>query len=472
MRKSAKKRTQGALFSSDEINDFSNQEQISQAQQTQQSSRAKQTKEALSSDGMAYVPQPSSKKPRKSSIDNSAVLQMMQDASVEQQRYSMDHRLRKVCLLAITFVVVYLASLILPDHIVSTVVNPNTQSFSEVIQSNFQRLAQVLSGQSPVGLEYSSIVIMLLIALVGAGLASVGAAYQVTFRNQLATPSSLGVMSGAALGSVFFYLTSQQEAMQIATRIATTPDQAAALASSTQASPLVTYLGFIEGALYSIAGAFIVVLFTAVISKLAGRGKLNNAVLIIAGQVFASIANAFIVLFRLYLETTGGQDAVASFAMAQIGDLSGIGRTYDLLFMGLPIVAAMVVMWLLSPQMNAIALAGDEAQSMGLRVDVVRILVIVLSTVVTAIIVSFVGSIGFIGFAMPQIVRRFVGPDFRYLLPASALAGASFLLVVNFVYSSFTFTTTGIGVVTSLIGGVVFVASVARQRKAGDYAAQ
>lgn len=269
---------------------------------------------------------------------------------------------------------------------------------------------------------------------------------------------------------MFFYLTCQNEAAQIAQRIAVTEEQAAQLATSAQANPLTTYLGFIEGAIYAMAGAFIVVILTAVIAKLAGRGKLNNAVLIIAGQVFASIANAFIVLFRLYLETTLGQDAVSSFAMAQIGDLSGIGRTYDLLFMGLPIVIALVVLYLLAPQMNAIALGGDEAQALGLRVDVVRVLVIVLSTVVTAVIVAFVGSIGFVGFAIPQMVRRFVGPDFRYLLPASALAGASFLLVVNFVYSSFTFTTTGIGVVTSLIGGVVFVITVARQRRTSSNA--
>ena len=466
MRGTAKNKSRGSLFSNDEIADFSNQENLAQDQQKQQ----EQSHAAPLPDGTEFIPRAKRSNRRQSSIDDSSVLQMMQDASLEQQRYSMDHRLRKVFILLIAFVAIYIASLILPDHIVSAVFDPNTQTLSEVIQSNFQQLAQVLSGQSPVGLEYSSIVIMLLIALVGAGLAAVGASYQVTFRNQLATPSSLGVMSGAALGSVFFYLTCQNEAAQIAQRIAVTEEQAAQLATSAQANPLTTYLGFIEGAIYAMAGAFIVVILTAVIAKLAGRGKLNNAVLIIAGQVFASIANAFIVLFRLYLETTLGQDAVSSFAMAQIGDLSGIGRTYDLLFMGLPIVIALVVLYLLAPQMNAIALGGDEAQALGLRVDVVRVLVIVLSTVVTAVIVAFVGSIGFVGFAIPQMVRRFVGPDFRYLLPASALAGASFLLVVNFVYSSFTFTTTGIGVVTSLIGGVVFVITVARQRRTSSNA--
>ena len=398
-------------------------------------------------------------------IDSRSLQRMMQEGSAEQKRFSMDKRLRNTLLLLIAFVVVYLACLILPDHIVNAVASQSTLSFVEVLQTNLELLAQVLSGQAPAGLEYSSIVIMALVALVGAGLASIGASYQVTFRNDLATPSSLGVMSGAALGSAFYYLKSSGDASQIYGRIAVTQEQADALSTGAQADPLTIYLHFIEGAFYAMAGAFIVVALTVIISKIAGHGKLNNAVLIIAGQVFASIANAFIVLFRLYLESTGGQSAVSSFAMAQIGDLTGIGRTFDLLFMGLPILVAMIILFLLAPQMNAIALSGDDAKVLGLKVDLVRGLVIALSTVITAVIVAFVGSIGFVGFAIPQMVRRIVGPDFRYLLPASALAGASFLLIVNFIYSSFTFTSTGIGVVTSLFGGLVFIVTIIQRRK-------
>lgn len=404
-------------------------------------------------------------------IDDTAVLQMMQDATPDQRRFAMDPRLRKVFILLIAFVIVYVSCLILPDHIVSAVANQSTRSFAEVVQSNFENLAQVLSGKAPNGLEYSSIVIMLLIALVGAGLATVGASYQVTFRNQLATPSSLGVMSGAAVGMAVFYMMKQDEAARIAARVAITQEQVDALSAGVEVNPLVAYLDGIEGALYSMVGAFAVVALTVIIAKIAGHGKLNNAVLIIAGQVFASIANAFIVLFRLYLESTGGQDAVSGFAMAQTGDLTGIGRTLDLAFMGLPIIVAMVVLFLIAPRMNAIAFVGDDARTLGLKVDGVRIAVVVLSTIVTAIIVSFVGSIGFVGFAIPQIVRRFVGPDFRYLLPASALAGASFLLIVNFAYSSITLTSGGIGVVTSLIGGVVFIISVFKQRMVPQRAA-
>lgn len=454
------KRSSGSLFSQDEISDFSNQEQLAKGQKKKQEAHLQ-----ASSSVVEDMLNRADSSLRSSFIDTHSVDQMIQDPNAQQRRFSMDHRLRKICVLLIVFIVVYLACVILPDHIVSAFVDPNTPSFVETIQSNFEQLAQQLSGTAPAGFEYSSIVIMLLIALVGAGLASIGAAYQVGFRNQLATPSSLGVMSGASVGLAVYYVVNQSRAAEIAQRIAITDEQVAALSTGGQANPLITYLSFIEGAAYAIAGSFIVVALTVTISKIAGHGKLNNAVLIIAGQVFASLANAFIVLFRLYLQSIGGQDAVSGFAMAQIGDFSGIGRALDLVFMGVPILAALVVLFLLSPQMNAIALGGEEARTYGLRVDVVRGLVIAFSTVVTAVIVAFVGSIGFVGFAIPQIVRRFVGPNFKYLLPASALAGASFLLVVNFVYSSFTFTSTGIGVVTSIFGGIVFIVSVVQQRR-------
>lgn len=454
------KKSSSSLFGADEIRDFSNQEQLA-GNQDQCQEGVRQVPQTVTEDRLGRA----GRRRQNTVIDTGDVQRMMQASTAEQRRFAMDPRLRTVCLLLIIFVVVYVACLVLPDHIVRAVSTQGSLSFAEIIQSNFEQLAQVLSGRSAAGLEYSSIVIMLLIALVGAGLAAIGASYQVTFRNELATPSSLGVMSGASVGLAVFYLVNQQQAAEIASRIAVTQEQADALSTGAQANPLVTYLGFIEGAVYALVGAFVVVALTVVISKLAGHGKLNNAVLIIAGQVFAAVANAFITLFRLYLETTGGQDAVSGFAMAQIGDFSGIGRTGDLLFMGVPILVGLVILFLLSPQMNAIALGGEEAQTFGLRVDVVRGLVIALSTVITALIVAFVGSIGFVGFAIPQIVRRFVGPNFRYLLPASALAGASFLLVVNFIYSSVAFTTSGIGVVTSLLGGVVFIFSIIQQRK-------
>lgn len=449
-----------SLFDTQEIRDYSNQEALASQQQSLQ--EAPSLVESFLDDGGLLSPASSR---RDTVIDDAELKRMMSDASPDRRRYSMDPRLRVIFLLVIALVVVYVASIVLPDRLLSALFNPNTQTFGEVLKSNFQILAEQLSGQAASGLEYSDIVISALVALTGAGLAAIGASYQVTFRNQLATPSSLGVMSGAAFGSALFYILHQGEAAEIASRVAITQEQVNALATDVQANSLTVYLNIAEGAFYSMAGAFAVVALTVLISKIAGHGKLNNAVLIIAGQVFASLANAFIVLFRLYLETTRGQQAVQGLATAQIGDLSSIGRTYDLLFMGVPIVVGLVVLMLLSGRMNAIALSGDDARALGLRVDAVRIVVIALSTVITAVIVAFVGSIGFVGFAVPQIVRRFIGPNFRYLLPASALAGASFLLVVNYVYSSFSSVSGGIGVFTSLIGGVVFVFSIVQQRK-------
>ena len=449
-----------SLFDNQEIQDFSDQERLAKKQQSRQQSASLVDSMLETSERSAFGAQG-----RTSYIDDASLKRLMSDASSEQRRYSMDPRLRTVFMLLVVFMVVYVSSLILPDHILSALFNPSTRTFMEVVQSNFQILAEQLSGQAAAGLEYSGIVVSALIALTGAGLSAIGASYQVTFRNQLATPSSLGVMSGAALGSAFFYVFRQGQVPEIASNIAITQEQVEALDSGVVANPLTVYLNTIEGAFFAMAGAFAVVALTVIIAKIAGHGKLNNAVLIIAGQVFASLANAIIVLFRLYLESTQGQQAVQGLATAQIGDLSGIGRTYDLLFMGLPIVVSLVILALLAPQMNAIALGGDEARALGLRVDAVRMVVIALSTIITAIIVAFVGSIGFVGFAVPQIVRRFVGPNFRYLLPASALAGASFLLIVNFVYTSFSSVAGGIGVFTSIIGGIVFIASIVQQRR-------
>lgn len=407
-------------------------------------------------------------------IDDSAYRDLYSFEDAQQQRFAMEPRARKVAILAITVLVVYALALLLPKDVITlNAAGTLSTRFAQLLQENIRQLTLALTGQ--ISLSGTAIVLFFLVGVVGAGLAACGAAYQGAFRNAFATPTTLGVMSGASCGMVVSIMLSESTVTAMQQRIVLTEADAELYSSGTTSlfsTDFSYYLIQCKGAFCALVGAAIVVALTVIISKLAGKGTMNNAVLVIAGQVFSALANAFVVLFRLYLQTTGGQDAVSALAMMQTGDFSYIGSVYDLLFIALPVLIGLAFLLLMAPKLNLIVFGDEEARSMGLHVNLTRGVVIAACTVITAVIVAFCGAIAFVGFLIPHLLRRWVGPDFRYLLPASMLGGAAFLMVVYYLYRFLPIAAGGISLATTSIGAVVFIAAIIQERRGSNHEQQ
>nr|WP_308199897.1 iron ABC transporter permease [Actinotalea sp. K2] len=261
--------------------------------------------------------------------------------------------------------------------------------------------------------------------IIGASLAMAGAAMQAVTRNPLADPGILGVSGGAALavvvGIVFFGVTGP--------------------------------VGYIVMAMGGAAAAAVLV-YT--IGSL-GRGGASPLKLALAGAAmsaaFTSLVSA-ILLPRV--------DVMVTFRFWQIGGVGGaqwerIGAVAPFLLAGAVLVVGM------ASAMNSLALGDDLAVGLGVRVARTRLLASVGAVVLTGAATAIAGPIGFVGLVVPHAVRLLVGPDHRWLLPISALAGAALLTAADVVGRVVARPAEiEVGIITALIGAPVFIALVRR----------
>jgi iron complex transport system permease protein len=261
-------------------------------------------------------------------------------------------------------------------------------------------------------------------ALVGSALASSGVVLQALLRNPLATPFTLGVSAGAALGAML--------------AIAFGLDLGTLGVSSV---PIASFLGSMTA--------------TAIVYWLASRQRrgLSTNVLLLAGVTLNSFFSALI-LFVQYLA-----DFTQSFRTVRwlMGDLD-VG-SYGPLLAALPLlVLAFAAFAVLPRTLNLLTLGTDVAAARG--VDVLRAerLAFVSASLATGAAVSLAGPIGFIGIVVPHLVRLLVGADHRLVLPASALFGAAFLIACDLVSRTvLSPLELPVGIITAMIGGPFFL---------------
>ena len=139
-----------------------------------------------------------------------------------------------------------------------------------------------------------------------------------------------------------------------------------------------------------------------------------------------------------------------------MGSLSGT-RMKTVGFAAVCIAVGLVPLLLLRWRMNLLTLSADEARSMGVNTDRLRLMVILSATVLTAASVSVSGMIGWVGLVIPHLSRRMVGNDCRYLLPMSMIFGAAFLLLVDNFARCLTAVEIPIGILTAFVGAPFFV---------------
>ena len=255
-------------------------------------------------------------------------------------------------------------------------------------------------------------------AIIGAALSLAGVSYQGMFQNPMVSPDILGASSGAGFG--------------------------AALAILLGAS----YMGIS-------VSAFLFGLAAVMLAYGVSRVSRINATLamILAGMMIGSLFTSCTSFVKLVADTEQTLPAITYWLM---GSLVSI-KPQDVAFVIFPMIAGSVPLFLLKWRMNLLTVGEEEAQAMGINTRALRLVVIVCATLLTASSVAISGMIGWVGLVIPHFCRMIFGYDYRKIIPASALFGATFLMVVDNIARLATTAEIPLGILTSFVGAPIFV---------------
>ena len=275
----------------------------------------------------------------------------------------------------------------------------------------------------------------------GAGLAVSGLQMQTVFRNPLAGPSVLGISNGSALAVAFVVLLSGKLGGVALSRLG--------------------YLGDAAMSVAAVIGALAVMLLIVWIAQ---RVK-GNVTLLIIGVMIGYLANAIIGVLKFLAP----EEDVKAFVVWGLGSFSRVSGDEMLLFVALMTVLIPLSFLLVKP-MNILLLGDRYASNLGLNVQRARMLVIISSGVLVAIVTAYCGPIMFIGLAVPHLARAiFQLSDHRVLMPATALCGAVLALVCNFIARMPGFEgALPVNSVTALVGAPVIASVLFRRRQSTE----
>lgn len=264
--------------------------------------------------------------------------------------------------------------------------------------------------------------------LVGSALSVSGTAFQSMFINPLVSPAILGVLAGASFGAAAGMVFCQGLwAVQLSA------------------------FGFGCGA----------VLLAMMIARFC-RGE-RLLMLILGGIVSGSFFTALLSIVKYLADTYTQLPAIVFWLM---GGVSSV--TFHTLAWGwAPMLLSMVCLIVLAPYLNALSMGDEEARSLGVRVGVIRVTLIVCATLMSASTVLLAGIIGWVGLVVPpaHITRMLIGPDNRALIPATALTGALYLLVMDDLSRILFPVEIPLGILTALCGIPFFVLVLKNARK-------
>lgn len=265
---------------------------------------------------------------------------------------------------------------------------------------------------------------VLLASLVGCSLSAAGTAYQTVFRNPMAAPDILGASSGACFGACLAIL-----------------------------------LGFPR---FGVAGLAFVMSLASVglVYLVANRTHGSRIVnLLLAGLMVSALFSAGTSGIKLVADPGDQLPAITYWLM---GSLNGTeGR--DVGFALIPMALGLIPLFLLRWRINLLTVGEDEARSMGVNTSVLRLVILLCATMLTAAGVSVSGMIGWVGLVIPHLCRKLVGGDCRRLLPCSMLLGALFLLLCDDVSRNLLAAEIPIGILTALIGAPFFLYLMTRK---------
>ena len=259
---------------------------------------------------------------------------------------------------------------------------------------------------------------VILSMLVGMSLAAAGSAYQGVFQNPMASPDVLGASAGAGFG--------------------------AALAILLGASSVYIMVGAFAAGMATVGLVFWV-------SRYAKGDKILG--LVLSGMMFATLFQSGTSFLKLVADPGNQLPQITYWLM---GSLSG-AKWSDVLFVSIPMALGGIPLLLLRWQLNVITMGDDEARTLGVHPQRFRLWIVLCATLVTAASVAVSGIIGWVGLVIPHIMRRLIGNDYRYLMPASILGGGLFLLLVDNISRSITASGIPIGILTAFVGAPFFL---------------
>lgn len=271
---------------------------------------------------------------------------------------------------------------------------------------------------------------VLLGILVGASLSIAGAAFQGMFKNPMADPYVIGISSGAALGA----------AIAIILKIN------------------IDFFNISAISIFSFLGALSSVIVVYNMAKI--KNKVSVTTLLLAGVAVGQ----FLTAVMSFLMVIYDKD-MTKIIYWTMGSLAGKGWE-PIIKISLPLIIAITVINFFARDLNILLMGEESAQSLGVDVDKTKIYILVLCTLITSIVVSVSGIIGFVGLIIPHIIRLLLGPDHRILLPASALLGGIFMIFADTIARTLISPVEiPVGVITALFGGPFFIYLLKSKKK-------
>ena len=269
---------------------------------------------------------------------------------------------------------------------------------------------------------------VVLAVIVGAALAVSGAVLQSLFRNPLVSPDVIGVSSAASFGGVLTIL-----------------------------------LG--AGGVWLVSGAFVAGLTAALLVLTLGRLRTGSPILtiVLGGIVISALFNALVSLVTYLADPYPTLPSITFWLMGSFASTTWSHAATAVL----PILPCLLVVFALRWRVNLLSLGDDEARSLGIRPERLRMLLIVTVSLLTAATVAVAGVIGWVGLVIPHLVRLVLGSDNRVLLPASGLLGGLYLLLMDTLARSVVEVEIPVGILTAIIGAPVFVFLLVSKAKGG-----
>ena len=253
---------------------------------------------------------------------------------------------------------------------------------------------------------------VLMAILAGTALATAGALYQGCFRNPLVEPFILGASSGASFG--------------------------AALAIVFPSIFLPIHISAFIFALFAVLAAYM-------LSR--QKGEINSVGLVLSGVIIGSVFSALVSIMKYLSEDT----QLREITFWMMGGLYHAAWN-DVYINTIVIIMCFITAWILSWKINLISIGDEEAKSLGINPDKYKTIFIITATLMTAVCVSTVGIIAWVGLMMPHAARLLTGPDNRYVIPLASLGGAVYLLICDTIARTLTMGEIPIGIITSIIG--------------------
>lgn len=261
---------------------------------------------------------------------------------------------------------------------------------------------------------------ILIAVLAGGALSVSGAAYQGLFRNPMVSPDILGVSMGAGFGAALAILFS-------------------------------TGLPGIQ--LSAFATGLLAVFISLSISKIIAMNHDRILLLVLSGMIVSAMFNALIMLMKYIADSESKLPEITFWLMGSLTNVT----LHEIKYVLPVILLSLIPLWLNAWKLNILSFGDEEAKALGVDTGQVRLIIIGCASLLTASVVAVTGIIGWIGLIIPHFSRFIAGPDHKRLLPASFLAGAAFLLLVDDISRSVSTLEIPLGVITSLVGAPMFL---------------